>query len=81
MAIHIRDPETDTLIRKLAEIKFVKLTSAVRIAVERELERETADPSLLARTADIRREVASWPNTGLKADKAFFDSSWGQEDD
>lgn len=80
MAIFIRDPKTDTLVRRLAEVKFVSLTSAVRIAVERELEREATDPSLLARTADIRREVASSPKTGLKADKAFFDWLCGQED-
>jgi antitoxin VapB len=81
MAIHIRDPKTDALIRKLAEIKFVKLTSAVRIAVEREVEREATNPSLLARTADIRRDIASWPKTGLKADKAFYDWLCGQEGD
>jgi antitoxin VapB len=81
MAFHVRDPETDALVRKLAKQKGVGLTEAIREAARNELEREEGKLSLWERTADIRAEIASWPKTGLKADKAFFDDMWGQGDD
>lgn len=79
MAFHVRDPKTDALVRALAKKRGIGITEAVREAVENELEREANKQSLWERTADIRAEVASWPKTGLKADKAFFDEMWGQE--
>jgi hypothetical protein len=36
---------------------------------------------LWERTADIRAKVAAMPPTGFTADKAFFDSLSGQEDE
>jgi len=81
MAIHIRDPKTDEIVRKLAKRKGVGLTVAIREAAERELEFEEKKLSLWERTADIRARIASYPDTGLKADKAFYDDLWGQGDD
>ncbi len=81
MAIHIRDAETDTLVRELARRRGVQLTEAIREAVRKELKRDETELSLWERTADLRAEVASWPSTGLKADKAFFDDLWGQGED
>jgi antitoxin VapB len=80
MAFHVRDPETDGLVRKLAARKGVGITEAIREAVRNELGREEQKRSLWERTADIRAEIKSWPSTGLKADKAFFDSLSGEED-
>ena len=80
MAIHVRDPETDALVRKLAERKGIGITETIREAVSNELGREEQKLSLWERTADIRAEIASWPSTGLKADKAFFDSLSGEDD-
>ncbi len=79
MVLHIRDSETDRLVRELAKKRGLGLTEAVRDAVRHELERDTNKLSLWERTADIRAEIASWPETGLKADKAFYDSLY--EDD
>jgi antitoxin VapB len=81
MAIHIRDPETDRLARELAAKRGIGLTEAVREAVRRELEREERKLSLWERTADIRARIASAPDTGLKADKAFYDWLSGEEDE
>ena len=80
MAIHVRDAETDALVRKLAAKKGMGLTEAIREAVRSELGREEEKVSLWERTADIRAEIKSWPSTGLNADKAFFDSLSGEED-
>jgi len=80
VAFHVRDPVTDRLVRKLAARRGVGITEAIRDAAQRELEREEQKLSLWERTADIRAEIRSWPETGLKADKAFFDSLSGEDD-
>jgi antitoxin VapB len=54
MALHIRDPETDAVVRRLAKKKGVGITEAVREAARNELEREQQKLSLWERTADIR---------------------------
>jgi antitoxin VapB len=80
MPFHIRDPETDALVRELARRRGVGLTEAVREAVRRELEREEKKPSLWERTADIRARLNAHPDPGFKADKAFYDWLSGEED-
>lgn len=79
MAIHVRDPETDALVRRLAQRKGLGLTETIREAVKNELEEGDKKLSLWERTADIRARIASYPKTGLEADKAFYDSLY--EDD
>jgi antitoxin VapB len=81
MAFHIRDPETDALVRELARRDRTTLTEAVRETVRKELKSRDEKLSLWERTADIRARIKSYPDTGLKADKAFFDDLWGQGDD
>ncbi len=75
MAFHIRDPETDALVRELAEKAHVGITEAVKLAASEALAtREKAREEKLAKMRAIVAEVDSWPRTGLKADKAFYDS-------
>jgi antitoxin VapB len=73
MALHIRDDETDRLVRRLAEHKGVGLTEAVRLAVENELRRIP----LRERLRPMQQRLAKVPGTGLRADKAFFDDLSG----
>jgi len=80
MAFHIRDPRTDETVRELARRRGIGITEAVREAAEEALDRDAKKLSLWERTADIRAEIASWPKTGLKADKAFFDSLSDEQD-
>ncbi|HEY8564315.1 MAG TPA: type II toxin-antitoxin system VapB family antitoxin [Beijerinckiaceae bacterium] len=70
MALHIRDEETDRLVRSLAEIKRIGLTEAVKLAVSNEIKRVP----LQERIRPIQERLAKVPRTGLKADKAFYDS-------
>jgi antitoxin VapB len=78
MAFHIRDPETDALVRELAEKAHVGITEAVKLAAAEALAaRERAREEKLAKMRAISDEIASWPRTGLKADKAFFDELSG----
>ncbi len=73
MALHVRDAETDRLVRLLAERKGVPLTEAIKVAVRNELEREEQRPSLGERLKPLHERVAARPSTGLASDKAFFD--------
>lgn len=77
MALHIRDPETDRLVRTLAERKGIALTEAIKLAVGNELQRDDAMPSLRERIRPIQERIASYPPTGLEADKAFYDELSG----
>jgi antitoxin VapB len=78
MAFHVRDAETDALVRALARQRGVGLTEAVRLAVQAELEQgETDLQDKLRRMQGVSETVARWEPTGLKADKAFFDAESG----
>ena len=81
MALHIRDPETDRLARELARLQGNGITGAVRSALEAKLAEERRKVPLMERIKDVTDRIASYPDTGLKADKAFFDDLWGQGDD
>ena len=77
MAFHIRDPETDALVRNFAARKRVGLTEAVKMAVKSELERQRQGTPLRERIRPIQGRIAAAPSTGLQADKAFFDELSG----
>ena len=81
MAFHIRDSETDTLVRQLARKRGIGLTEAVKQAVGAELERVADEPSVLEKIRTLQAEIAKRPRSGLKADKAFFDELSGMGDD
>ncbi len=51
MALSIKDPEAEALIRRLAEIRKTTLTGAIRLAVNNELARDDA-----ARQAEVERK-------------------------
>jgi antitoxin VapB len=80
MPFHVRDPETDSLVRELARVRGCGLTEAVRQAVGAELQREEQKTPLRERIRALQDEVLSRPATGLKADKAFYDWLSGEED-
>ncbi|WP_292499439.1 type II toxin-antitoxin system VapB family antitoxin [Methylobacterium sp.] len=77
MALHIRDPEADRLVRMLAERKGIALTDAIKLAVGNELRRDAEKLSLRERIRPIQERIASYPPTGLEADKAFYDEISG----
>jgi len=77
MPFHVRDDETDKLVRALARRKGIGLTEAVKLAVRNELANEEDRPPLRERLRAIAREIAALPDTGLKADKAFYDELSG----
>jgi antitoxin VapB len=88
MAIHVRDPETDALVRELARRRGIGITEAIREAVDEALKSERAGKteddrgvSLRERLKPLLDKVDALPRTGLAADKQFYDELWGQGED
>jgi antitoxin VapB len=77
MAFSVRDKATDAAVRELARLKGKGLTETIRDAVEKEIERTRKEVPLMERIEALQAEVAKYPKTGLKADKAFFDELSG----
>jgi antitoxin VapB len=75
MPLNIRSEEVNQLAEQLASRTGVSKTEAVRIALTRELERQNRESdAFIERIKQLQDELASYPRTGLKADKAFYDS-------
>jgi antitoxin VapB len=75
MAFHVRDPETDSLVRELALRKGVGLTEAIKLAVSDVLKRE-ADivQERRRRSQEFLADLDKLPRTNFVPDKAFYDS-------
>ena len=80
MPFHIRDDETDSLVRELARKRGVGLTEAVKLAAQAELNRDE-DADYLRQVREIQARVARMGRSGPAPDKAFFDDLSGQGDD
>ena len=79
MAFSVKDHETDAAVRRLARLWDKSLTDTIKIAVEREYERASDTIPLSERLAAISDRYRSRPETGLRADKTFFDELSGDE--
>jgi antitoxin VapB len=73
MPFHIRNRETDRLIRELARTAKLGLTEAVHVAVSNELRRRERNVPLWQRTATLRKRVKSRIKDGRPISKAFRD--------
>ena len=75
MPLNIRSEEVNRLAETLASKAGVSKTEAVRIALVNELgRREESLADFLAMIKPLQDKLAAYPATGLKADKAFYDS-------
>jgi len=77
MPLNIRSDEVNALAADLARLKKVSKTEAVRQALVEAIQRENDNVPFLERIKVIQDKIASYPDTGLKADKAFFDELSG----
>ncbi len=82
MSIYIKDPATDKAVRELARLRGVSLTEAIRDAVEQRIgeERAQQNQDFLKKIHELQDRLASYPPSGNKADKAFYDWLSGEED-
>lgn len=76
MPLFVKDPEVDRLASRLASIRKVSKTEAVRQALQHELEREGAAPTLVEQGVAFCRALRARanPERARPADKAFIDS-------
>jgi antitoxin VapB len=79
MPLNIRNEQVNQLAEKLAAQKRVSKTEAVRIALENELRRDSEALPLWNRLKPLRERIAAYPDSGLPADKAFFDDLSGED--
>jgi len=79
MPLNIRSETVNELAEQLAERKRVTKTDAVRIALENELRRLDESIPLKERLRPLQDRILRRPATGLRADKAFYDSLSGDE--
>lgn len=78
MPLNIRSEEVNRLAEKVAALAKVSKTEAVRLALSHEVERLEGKPLLLDLLRPARERIARYPDTGLEADKAFFDELNGE---
>ena len=78
MAFYVKDKATDEAVRRLAKIKGKTLTETIREAVENEYRLVKGGRPLRERIKHIQDRVTARPESGLKADKAFYDDLSGQ---
>jgi len=84
MPLNIRNEEVNRLAGELAARKGVSKTEAVKLALVQALDKPfSAPPGQISEAEKARRiaavgkiqdRIASYPKTGLEADKAFYDS-------
>ncbi len=79
MAFHVRDAETDTLVRKLAQTAGMGITDAIKMAVANEIKRRDAEVPLLERIEPILARIRSYPTIESdETDKEFWDDMCGE---
>jgi antitoxin VapB len=81
MAFHIRNRNTEKLVRELARTAKLGLTEAVHVAVENELGRRRQAIPLWERIAPLRRRVSARVKDNRPTDKAFRDDLYEARDD
>lgn len=77
--LQIRNEHVNRLAERLAAIKHLTKTDAVKLALENELRRIEEATPLIERLRPLTERIAARPPTGLEADKAFFDALGGEE--
>jgi antitoxin VapB len=75
--LYIKDETTSELVAELAKRRGLTKQAVVRAAVEAELRRDSEAVPLRERFAALRAARKLPPETGKKADKAFFDDLSG----
>ena len=79
MPLNIRSEDVNQLAEELAARTHRSKTDAVRSALRNELSRLDRRIPLRERLRPLQDRVLSWPDTGLAADKAFYDALSGEE--
>ena len=76
MPLYVKDPDIGRMAERLASLRQVSKTEAVRQALQHELDREQGKPSLVEKAVAFVQalKARSRPAEPGAADKAFIDS-------
>ena len=85
-SLYIKDAETAALAAEVAKRLGTTKTEAGRTALREKRasfapQQDGPAPDIIAWLRERRRTHPLPPETGLRADKAFFDELWGEEPD
>ncbi len=81
MPLYVKDLEVDRMAERLASLRRVSKTEVVRQALQHELEREEARPSLVEKGVAFVRalKARAQPSAARAADRAFIDSLYDEQ--
>lgn len=79
MPLYVKDRDVDHLAERLAALRKTTKTEVIRQALQRELEREETNPSLVEKGMAFVRALhaRSNPSRGAPAGKDFIDQLYG----
>lgn len=78
MGLSIKNAAVQTLARELARRHSTGVTDIIHQALKEKAARDAAEPSLWEKLAPLREKVARMPDSGLLADRAFYDELSGE---
>ncbi|WNJ88438.1 type II toxin-antitoxin system VapB family antitoxin [Bosea sp. 685] len=78
MGLSIKNEAVETLARDLARRHGTGVTEIIRLALVEKAERDLPEKTLWEKLAPIHAELAAMPNSGLQADRAFYDELNGE---
>lgn len=85
MVLHIKDVETDILVRRLAEARGIGLTEAIKEAVREAIKADNSRAvrgdrtQLEERLKPLFNRLDRLPRPDVHPNKAFFDNLWGED--
>lgn len=78
MGISIKNADVETLARELARRRHMGVTEVIHTALSEMAERDRTRLPLAERLKPIQDQIAAAGDSGLKADRAFYDSLSGE---
>jgi antitoxin VapB len=78
LAFSIKSKAADVAVRRLAKLKKKTITETILEAVQNEYRRTRGEIPLIERLESLADRYRTFPETGLPADKAFFDGLSGE---
>lgn len=85
MVIHVKDAETDALVRALARTRGIGITEAIKeavgeaLAADKEAQSDASDRPLEERLQPLLDRLDRLPRSDVETGKAYFDDLWGEE--
>lgn len=84
MVIHVKDVETDRLVRQLARMRGMGITEAIREAAREAIAsdnlrvRDEGRLPLHQQLQPVLQRLDRLPRATVETDKAYFDELWGE---